>query len=85
MKNNQYTKIGCKICVISQKVLSTFLPCSSSSFEEVYLNNHKTNDLASLHVEMYHYRIGNRGIVNPCSSCTTDHYLSQQCIMIEDN
>ena len=47
-------------------MLSTFLPCSSSSsssFEEVYLNNHKTNDLASLHVEMYHYRIGNRGII----------------------
>ena len=47
-----------------------FLPCfpsssssssTSSSFEEAYLNNHKTNDLESLHVEMYHYRIENRG------------------------
>ena len=77
-------------------MLFTFLPCicfpsssSSSSFEEVYLviNNHKTNDFESLHVEMYHYRIGNRGIifVNPCSSCTTDPSLSQQCIMNEDN
>ena len=50
-------------------MLFTFCPCfpssssSSSSFEEAYLNNHKTNDLASLHVEMYHYRIGNRGII----------------------
>ena len=34
-----------------------------SSFEEAYLNDHKTNDLESLHVEMYHYRIGNRGMV----------------------
>ena len=52
--------------------------------EEVYLNNHKFNELESLHVEMYHYVLGNRGIfcVNPCSSCT---YLSQQCIMNEDN
>ena len=46
----------------------TFLPCfpsssPSSSFEEAYLNNHKTNDLESLHVEMYHYGIGNRGIM----------------------
>ena len=38
---------------------------SSSSFEEAYLNNHKTNDLESLHVEMYHCRIGNRGIIFP--------------------
>ena len=74
-------------------MISTFCPCSSSSFsssssssfEEAYLNNHKTNDLESLHVEMYHYRIGNRGIVNPCSSCATDRYLSQQRIMNEDN
>ena len=43
-----------------------FLPCSpSSSFEEASLNNHKTNDHKSLHVEMYHYRIGNRGIIFP--------------------
>ena len=26
---------------------------SSSIFEEAYLNSHKTNDLKSLHVEMY--------------------------------
>ena len=38
-------------------------PSSSTSFEEVYLNNHKTNDSESLHVEMYHYRIGKRGII----------------------
>ena len=73
------------MCVIALKVLFTFLPCfpsySSSSFEEVYLNNHKTNDLKSLHVEMYHYRID----IIPCSSCTTDRYLSQQCIINEDN
>ena len=54
-------------------------------FEEAYLNNHKTNDLEFLNVEMFCYRIGNRSIVNPCSSCTTDHYLSQQCNMNEDN
>ena len=56
----------CRTCIISQKVLPTFLPCSSSSsssFEEAYLNSHKTNDLGSLHVEMHHYRIGNRGLV----------------------
>ena len=67
------------------------LPCfpsspSTSSFEEAYLNNHKTNDLESLHVEMYHYRIGNRDIIfNPCISCTNDRYLSRQCILNEDN
>ena len=65
---------------------NTFCPCSSSSSSsEVYLNNHKTNDLESLHMEMYHYRIGNRGIIYPCSSCTTDCFLSQQCILNEDN
>ena len=55
--------------------------------EEAYLNNHKINELESLHVEIYHYVLGNRGIifVNPYSSCTTDRYLSQQCIMNEDN
>ena len=55
--------------IISEKMISTFCPCSSSSssssFEEAYLNNHKTNDLESLHMEMYHYRIGNRGIIYP--------------------
>ena len=48
-------------------------------------NNHKINEIESLHVEMYHYVLGNRGIIFPCSSCTTDRYLSQQCIMNEDN
>ena len=43
------------------------------------------SEVESLHVEMYHYVLGNRGIVNPCSSCTTDRYISQQCIMNEDN
>ena len=69
-----------------QKVLFTFLPCSSSPIlEEAYLNNHKINEIESLHAEIYQYVLGNRGIVNPCSSCTTDRFLFQQCIMNEDN
>ena len=31
--------------------------------EEVKLNNHKINELESLHVEIYHYVLGNRGII----------------------
>ena len=47
--------------IISEKMISTFCPCSSSSsFEEAYLNN---NDLESLCVKMYHYRMGNGGII----------------------
>ena len=57
--------------------------------EEAKLSNHKINKIESFHVEMYHYEVGNRGSynfsVNPCSSCTTDRYLSQQCIMYEEN
>ena len=40
-----------------------FPSSSSSPFEETYLNNHKTNDLESLRMEMYHYVIGNTGIL----------------------
>ena len=45
-------------------MISTFCLCSpsSSSFEEAYLNNRKINQLESLHVEMYHYWMGNIGI-----------------------
>ena len=31
--------------------------------EEAYLNNHKINEFESLHVEIYHYVLGNRGII----------------------
>ena len=45
--------------IISKKMIFYILSMfSSSSFEEAYLNNHKTNDLESLHMEMYHYRMG---------------------------
>ena len=43
-------------------MISTFCP-SSSLLEEVYINNHKINELESLHVEMHHYILGNRGII----------------------
>ena len=48
-------------------MISTFCSCSSSSssFEEAYLNNNKSYDLESLHMEKHHYRIGNRGIIYP--------------------
>ena len=68
-------------------IFSTFFAMfsASSSLEEAYLNNHKINEFKSLHVGIYHSQLGNRGI--PCSSCTTDHYLSLSNVlrMNEDN
>ena len=32
-------------------------------FQSAVLNKHKINELESLHVEMYHYVLGNRGII----------------------
>ena len=76
-KNNQYTKIGCvviqDVCNSLKSAFYFFAMFSASSYslEEAYLNNHIINEVESLHVEMYHYVLGNRGIiVNPCSSCT---------------
>ena len=71
--------------MLSQKVLFAFLPCSSS-----YSSNHKINEIESLHVEMYQYVLGNRGIIFSLTLVVhvlliISHYLSQQCIMNEDN
>ena len=54
---------------------------SATSFEEAYLNSHKINELESLYVDMYHYRIG---IIFLLTLVVLD-YFSQQCIMNEDN
>ena len=41
----------------------TFCPCFHHLLlEEACLNNLKINELESLHVEIYHYVLGNRGI-----------------------
>ena len=47
-------------------MLFTFLPCFQHLIlllEEAYLNNHEINEVESLHVEMYHYVLRNRGII----------------------
>ena len=47
-------------------MISTFCPCFQHLLlllEEAYLNNHKINKFESLHVDMYHYVLGNRGII----------------------
>ena len=51
--------------------------------------NSKITEFESWHVELYHYVLGNRGIIFPLTLVvhvyTTDRYSSLQCIMNEDN
>ena len=55
------------MCIISEKVISTFCPRFHLLLllESALLNNHKINELKSLHMEMYHYELRNRGIIFP--------------------
>ena len=60
--------LRCKIRVISQKGFLHFVHVLLHLLlllllEEAYLNNHKINELESLHVERYHYLLGNRDII----------------------
>ena len=57
--------LWCNMCLISEKVISTFCLCFHLLLlhlllESAQLNNHK---IKSLHVKMYHYELGNRGII----------------------
>ena len=61
----QYTKIGVFMYIISEKWISTFCLCFQHLLLITYLNNHKINEFESLHVEMYHYVLGNRGKIFP--------------------
>ena len=68
MKNNQYTKLYTNNILKSDfknfvHVLLHLLFILLLFLEEAYLNNHKINELESLHVEIYHYVLGNRGII----------------------
>ena len=76
-KNWLCCDVRCTMYIMSEKIISTFCPCSSSfSFEEAYPNNNKINQLACGNVPLQDGEETYNTFVNSCGSCTTDRYLS---------